>query len=36
MAKDQLKKALGPSDTGDATVKEKARDVIKGILPQKN
>jgi AsmA protein len=36
MAKDQLKKALGPSDTGDATVKEKARDVIKGILPKKN
>ena len=36
MAKDQLKKALGPSDTGDAKVKEKARDVIKGILPTKN
>jgi len=36
MAKDQLKKALGPSGTGDATVKEKARDIIKGILPTKN
>jgi AsmA protein len=36
MAKDQLKKALGPSDSGDAKVKEKARDVIKGILPKKN
>ena len=36
MAKDQLKKALGPSDTGDATVREKALDVIKGILPKKN
>jgi AsmA protein len=36
MAKDQLKKALGPSDTGDAAVKEKWRDVIKGILPKKN
>jgi AsmA protein len=36
MAKDQLKKALGPSDTGGAKVKEKARDVIKGILPTKN
>jgi AsmA protein len=37
MAKDQLKKALGPSDTGDAdaTVKEKARDFIKGLLPKK-
>jgi AsmA protein len=36
MAKDQLKKALGPSDTGDGTVREKALDVIKGILPKKN
>jgi AsmA protein len=36
MAKDQLKKALGPSDSGDAKVKEKARDIIKGILPKKN
>ena len=36
MAKDQLKKALGPSGAGDAKVKEKARDVIKGILPTKN
>ena len=36
MAKDQLKKALGPSDTGEAKVKEKARDVIKGLLPKKN
>jgi AsmA protein len=34
MAKGQLKKALGPLDTGDATVKEKARDLIKGILPK--
>ena len=36
MGKDQLKKALGPLDPGDAKIKEKARDLIKGILPKKN
>jgi AsmA protein len=36
MVKGQFKKALGPLDTGEAKVKEKTRDVIKGILPKKN
>jgi len=36
MAKGELKKALGPSDTGEATVKEKARNLIKNLLPRKN
>lgn len=36
MGKDQLKKALGPLDPGEGKVKEKARDLIKGILPKKN
>ena len=36
LAKDELKKALGPLDTGAGKVKEKARDLIKGILPKKN
>jgi AsmA protein len=38
MAKDRLTRALGPSDTDGAKVKEKekARDLIKGILPKKD
>lgn len=36
IAKDELKKALGPLDTGEGKTKEKARDLIKGILPKKN
>lgn len=35
MAKDQLKKALSPWDTGQTPDKEKARDFIKGILPKR-
>ena len=35
LAKDQLKKALSPSEAGSAPIKEKASDLIKGILPGK-
>jgi AsmA protein len=35
IAKDQLKKALGAPEAGAAPTKEKARDLIKGLIPQK-
>jgi AsmA protein len=35
IARDQLKKALSPSDAGSAPIKQKASDLIKGILPGK-
>jgi len=35
IAKDQLKKALGAPEAGSLPSKEKARDLIKGLLPQK-
>jgi AsmA protein len=35
IAKDQLKKALGAPPAGSAPTKEKTRDLIKGLLPQK-
>jgi AsmA protein len=35
MAKDQLKNALGAPEAGSLPTKEKARDFIKGLLPQK-
>lgn len=35
LAKDQLKQLLGPSDAGAAPVKEKASEILKGILPRK-
>jgi len=36
IAKGELKKALAPLDAGEGKAKEKARDLIKGILPKKN
>jgi AsmA protein len=36
LAKDRLEKALRPPEPGGATVKERARDLIKGIVPGKN
>jgi len=36
LAKGELKKALAPLDAGEGKAKEKARDLIKGILPKKN
>jgi AsmA protein len=35
IAKDQLKKALGAPEAGSLPTKEKTRDLIKGLLPQK-
>jgi AsmA protein len=36
LAKDQLKKALRPLESGEIPTKEKARDLIKGLIPGKN
>lgn len=36
LAKGELKNALAPLDAGEGKAKEKARDLIKGILPKKN
>jgi AsmA protein len=35
IAKDQLKKALSPSDADSAPIQQKATDLLKGILPRK-